>query len=89
MSEIETITVFLPRSVADEVRRSVERGQFSSHSQAVQVALREWQERHAPEDYAVDELRRLVEEGIASGPSQIGTMVELKAEARRRMDRGA
>lgn len=84
MSEIETITVDLPRSMVDNVRKSVESGQFLSHSQAVQVALREWQARHLAEDYSLDELRRLVDEGIASGPSTIGSMTALKDEARRR-----
>ena len=89
MSETETITIDLPRSMAEEVRRTVENGQFATSSQAVQVALREWQARHRQEDYTVVELRRLVQEGIESGPSTLGSMADLKRVARRRWGRGS
>jgi len=36
--------------------------------------------------YTIEELRDLVKEGLASGPSSLLSMEEIKAEARRRVE---
>ncbi|MDM7947579.1 MAG: hypothetical protein QUV20_14735 [Oceanibaculum nanhaiense] len=48
--------------------------------------VREWKERRDLLGYTVEELRDLVGEGIASGPSPQATMADVKAEARRRFE---
>jgi antitoxin ParD1/3/4 len=36
--------------------------------------------------YMIDELRNLVDEGLASGPSRFTSVTDIKAEARRRLN---
>ena len=46
----------------------MERGEYGSVSEAVRDALRDWRLRRKIETLEIDELRRLVQEGIDSGP---------------------
>jgi antitoxin ParD1/3/4 len=67
------------------VRRAVAEGRYASTSEAIREAVREWQERRELLGFTVEELRRLAEEGKASGDSRLATMDEVKAAARRRL----
>ena len=51
-------------------------------------ALREWQITRAGEGLSVEELRRLVQEGIDSGPGREISIDEIKEEVRRRTEAG-
>lgn len=72
--------------MAGFVREAVEAGQYASTSEAIRDAVREWKERRDLLGYTIDELRELVAEGFASGPSRRSSMDEVKAEARRRFE---
>lgn len=61
-------------------------GEYASPDAVVEEALREWQERRDNFGYSLAELRRLVQEGIDSGPGRYSSMDEIKAEARRRFE---
>ena len=78
------ITVALTPEMAGDVRRAVAAGEYASASEAIRAAVREWQERRDLLGFSADELRRLVEEGLASGQSPHASMADVKAEARRR-----
>ena len=84
MSDTETVTIALPREMADDLRQVVDAGEFASRDEAVQEAVREWQERRGAAAYTTEELRALVEDGLASGPTRFTSLEEVKAEARRR-----
>ena len=84
MPDTETLTIALPRQMAEDLRQIVDAGEFDSRDAAVQEAVREWQERREAEIYPSDELRALIAEGLASGPSRSASIDEVKAEARRR-----
>jgi antitoxin ParD1/3/4 len=71
-------------SLVDDV---VAAGEFGSASEVVGEALREWKERRENHGYTLAELRRLVQEGIDSGPGRFESMDDIKAEARRRFER--
>jgi len=85
MSTVEKITIALTREMAGFVRNAVETGEYASTSEVIRDAVREWKERRDLLGYTVEELRGLVQEGLASGPSEYASMDEVKAEARRRL----
>jgi antitoxin ParD1/3/4 len=86
MGKFETLTVDLPEDLAAALRASVERGEFASASDAVTLALDSLLGDPADDPAQTERLRRLVEEGIASGVSELRTMDEILADARRRHD---
>ena len=49
----------------------------------IRDALRQWKDRRDLFGYMIEELRRLVQEGIDSGPGRFASMDEIKAEARK------
>jgi antitoxin ParD1/3/4 len=83
---VEKITIALTSEMAGFVRQSVESGEYASTSEVVHDAMREWKERHDLCGYTVEELRRLVQAGIDSGPSLCATMADVKAKARRHFE---
>ena len=85
MPAVEKITIALTAAQADAVRRAVAEGRYASTSEAIREAVREWQERRELLGFTVEELRRLAEEGEASGDSRLATIDEVKAAARRRL----
>lgn len=92
-----TDKVKLSPEYASAVEEAVAAGEYGSADAVVEEALREWKERRDNFGYSLAELRRLVQEGIDSGPSTSGPEVmeylrtgysieEIKAEARRRFE---
>ncbi|MGX9119188.1 ribbon-helix-helix domain-containing protein [Mesorhizobium sp. BHbsci] len=51
----------------------------------IRDALRQWKDRRDLHGYTVEELRKLVQEGIDSGPGRFASIDEIEAEARRRL----
>jgi antitoxin ParD1/3/4 len=86
MATVEKITIALTPEMAGFVRRAVDSGEYASTSEAIRDAVREWQERRDLLGYTVDELRKLVQEGLESGKSRPASMDNIKAEARRRLE---
>ena len=69
MSNVEKLSVALTPDMAAEVRAAVEHGDYGSVSEVVRDALRDWRLRRKIETLEIEDLRRLVREGIDSGPS--------------------
>ena len=85
MANVENLGVALTPEMLAFGREAVESGAYASSSEVVREALREWKRRRALERKDVEELRRLWEEGLASGPGRHADMAAIKAEARRRL----
>jgi len=62
MGTTERLTVDLPSDLVATLREAVQRGDFGSESEAVEVLLRSW---YGPEEPDIDTLRAFVAEGIA------------------------
>jgi antitoxin ParD1/3/4 len=77
----------LPDDLAAEVASAVAHGEFASESDAVLGALAEWRVQRLAETIGIEELRRLWQEGVDSGPGRSTPIEEIKAEARRRFSR--
>jgi antitoxin ParD1/3/4 len=86
MSETEQITVSLPRDVVERLRAAVAAGTYASVSEALARAAIIWDaEQHLPEmDDAT--LKRLYDEGMASGEPVEISIAEIKARALCRLE---
>jgi antitoxin ParD1/3/4 len=67
MGAVRKISIALTEELAADVERAVESGDYASSSEVIRDALRAWRDDRA---LKLAELRRLVEDGLASGPPQ-------------------
>ena len=88
MSNVEKVSIALTPDMAAIVREAVSNGEYASNSEVVREALRDWQVKRRLQQQELEELRRLWREGLSSGPGRLDSMDALKAEARRRYDKG-
>jgi antitoxin ParD1/3/4 len=71
MGQIDKRSITLSPELAAAVDGAVEAGEYGSDGEVITDALREWKERRENHGYTIAELRRLVQEGIDSGISDI------------------
>ena len=69
MPTVEKVSIALPPEMANLLRQAVESGEYASASEVVRDALRAWTRQRKLETLEVSELRRLVREGMESGPA--------------------
>lgn len=67
MSELDKITISLPREMLVEIKEAVAAGEFTNTSEAIRDALRHWRRSRTVIAMSDEELRHLVAEGRASG----------------------
>lgn len=70
MANVEKLSITLSKEMADAVREAVDSGDYATTSEVIREALRGWRFKRItvdPSDTAT--IRKLVEEGMASGPS--------------------
>ncbi len=67
MAAVEKISIALPAEMASILRAAVESGEYASTSEVVREALRAWKLTRAVEALELEELRKLVREGMESG----------------------
>ena len=85
MANVEKVSVALTPEMLAVVRQAVASGEYASSSEVMREALREWNRRRTLQRSEVGDLRRLWEDGLASGPGRHGDLAAIKAEARRRL----
>ena len=81
-AKVEKLSISLPLDMVAGVRQAVETGEYASASEVVREALREWKLRRAGCEQAVEELRRLWDEGVNSGPPASGEEAFARLRAR-------
>jgi antitoxin ParD1/3/4 len=84
MGGVAKVSIALTPELHDLVQDAVAAGDYASTSEVVREALRDWKERRERKQAAIKELRRLWDEGIASGPAKHLDIEGIKAEARER-----
>jgi antitoxin ParD1/3/4 len=82
MANVEKLSVALTPDMVAEVRAAVAGGDYGSVSEVVRDALRDWRLRRRIETLETEELRRLVQEGIDSGPGLEADAVFARLRAR-------
>ncbi len=65
MPTIEKLSIALPTEMANVVRQAVEAGEYSSQSEVIRDALRDWTYKRSSRVQGLTELRRLWLEAIA------------------------
>ena len=64
MQYVDKISIALPKEMTALVRQVVEAGEYSSTSEVIREALRDWNDRREQRQKGIDALRALVEEAI-------------------------
>ena len=82
MSQAQPITISLPPEMAAMVRQTVQNGAYSSVSEVVREALRDWSRKQSADQQELQELRALLREAIDSGPGEPGNTVFARLRAR-------
>lgn len=59
MRSIEKMSVALPPEMVAAVKGAVEAGEYSSNSEVVRDALRDWTQKRSLQQHALEELRRV------------------------------
>lgn len=85
MSNVQKVSVALTPEMLAMLKEAVDSGEYTSTSEVIRDALRGWKARRAVHEMEVEELRKLWNEGIASGAGRFESIDEIKAEARRRV----
>lgn len=86
MPPVEKISIALPAEMVTWVRRAVESGEYSSSSEVVREALRDWSHKRALREGGLDELRKLWQEAVADdspgvSPHDVFERLERKYQA--------
>ena len=69
MPNVQKVSVALTPEIVAMLKDAVDTGEYTSTSEVVREALRDWKMRRTAHFMEITELRGLWKEGIASGPS--------------------
>jgi antitoxin ParD1/3/4 len=89
MSNVQKVSIALTPEFIALLKEAVDTGEYTSASEVIRDALRDWRLRRSRLDMDTEELRRLWDEGIASGPGRYRSIDHIKKEARRRVTKAA
>ena len=89
MSNVSKISVALTTEMNDLVQAAVASGEYATGSEVIGEALREWNLRRTLRQHEHADVQLLWAEGLNSGPGRLGSMDEIKREARRRLNAAA
>jgi antitoxin ParD1/3/4 len=82
MSNVEKISISLPKEMVASMKEVVASGAYASTSEIMRDALRGWQADQQRKSEQLALLRKMVQDGIDSGPGEFDSIEELIAEAR-------
>jgi antitoxin ParD1/3/4 len=72
MANVEKVSIALTPELASTVREALASGEYASVSELMREALREWKHHRVERNRAMEEIGRLWDEGLASGPAVDG-----------------
>ncbi len=85
MPEIQKISVALTREQVSQLKAVVDSGEYATTSEVIREAVREWQWKREVRMDEREHLRKLWDEGIASGMAGTPDFEAARTEARRRL----
>ena len=65
MPDIEKLSIALPAEMAASIRTAVENGEYSSNSEVIREALRDWNHKRKLREQELSVLRAKVQEALA------------------------
>jgi antitoxin ParD1/3/4 len=86
MANIEKISVALTGEQVAAIRAAVDGGEYATTSEVVREAIRDWQAKRQLRQDDINRLRKLWDDGLASGNAGPVDMAELRREARARLE---
>jgi antitoxin ParD1/3/4 len=86
MPTVEKLSIALPSEMAAIVRKAVEGGEYSSNSEVIRDALRDWTHKRKLREQGLSDLRKLWREAVADDsdgldPDQVFDRLEGKYDA--------
>jgi antitoxin ParD1/3/4 len=72
MAQAQPVTVNLPPEMTAMMRQKVEDGEYSSITEVVQEALRDWSHKQFAKQWELQELQALLQNAIDSGSGEDG-----------------
>jgi len=87
MPDIQKVSVALTGEQLAALKSAIDAGEYATTSEIVREAIRDWQFKRELRQEDIQRLRRLWDEGKASGPPQPIDFDELRQEARRKLAR--
>ena len=88
MSKIEKISVAITVEQHAKIKAAVERGDYATTSEVIRTALREWELKEEMRRLEGERIRKLWDEGIASGPARKRSIDDIIDEAKSRLAKG-
>jgi antitoxin ParD1/3/4 len=82
MAKVEKISIALPPEMVGAIRDAVVSGEYASTSEVIRDALRDWTLKRKMAIVELDEMQRLVREGIESGPGVDADLVFARLRAK-------
>ena len=64
MSSVEKISIALPPEMISQVREAVEAGEYSSSSEVIREALRDWTQKRSLREEGLEQLRRVWQQAM-------------------------
>ena len=84
MPDIQKVSVALTAEQVAALKAAVDSGEYATTSEIVREAIRDWQLKRELRHEDIERLRRLWDEGIASGPPRPVDFEKLRREVRRK-----
>lgn len=85
MANIEKLSIALTGEQAAAIRAAVESGEYATTSEAIRDAVRDWQMQRDLRQEEIARLRKLWDEGVASGAATPLDIEDLRRQARSRL----
>jgi antitoxin ParD1/3/4 len=85
VADIQKVSVALTGGQLAALKAAVEAGEYATTSEIVREAVRDWQFKHELRQEEVKRLRKLWDEGKASGPAEPFDVERTLAAARARL----
>lgn len=87
MASITKLSIALTGEQAAAIRAAVETGEYATTSEAIREAVRDWQLKRSLRHDEIMRLRKLWDDGVASGPLASLDVEALRAEGRTQLER--
>ena len=85
MAAVEKLSIALTPEFTAEIREVIATGEFASTSEVIRDALRAWRQVRQGRAIAIEELRRLWQDGMDSGESTPLDAEDIKSRGRERL----
>lgn len=86
MASVEKVSVALTNEQISALKAAVDAGEYATTSEIVREAVRDWQLKRELRQEDIKRLRRIWDEGVASGSAGKVDMKKLRKEARTRLE---